>query len=88
MPRFNKFQIGNMTLGERRAFVQRTGHSIEALADETLDGTTREDLLHALVMMAGTREDPNFTEADADMVTMDDIAAMLGTDAPKVEPSG
>ena len=91
-PDLGTFSLGDMSLGERRAFARATGYSIESLADDNIPGPEREEMLVHLVIMAGRRVDPTFSEADAERVTVGQLTELTeGATAasdPKDQPGG
>ena len=55
-PDLGTFSLGDMSLGERRAFARATGYSIESLADDNIPGPEREEMLCLLYTSPSPRD--------------------------------
>lgn len=76
------FSMDKLTLGEIAQIEEITGQSISVMSDEA---APKGKFLAAIAWLAKRREDPSFTLAQAEAMSMEEFSAVLSVAAPKAK---
>jgi hypothetical protein len=74
------FSMDQLTLGEIAQIEEITGQSISVMSDES---APKGKFLAAIAWLAKRREDPAFTLAQAEAMSMEEFSAVLSVVNPK-----
>jgi len=78
------FSMDKLTLGEIAQLEELTGQSITAMSDES---APKGKFLAAIAWLAKKREDPTFTLAQAEAMTLEEVNGVLKVVSPKGKKS-